>query len=125
MPFSSDFKKIPTLLKLYFLPSIVLLLGIISYGLIHTKVQRGFYHENLPIALQSNLPSSPLQPNLLQENPSYKVAVSVLNVRTKATTNSAIKTRLYRSEIIEVLEVQEGWGRIDGGWVLLAYLERA
>lgn len=119
MPFSSDFKKTPTLLKLYFLPSVVLLLGIISYGLIHTKVQRGFYHNNLTPVIQAN--QSPIQK---QDLLSYRVAVNVLNVRTKPTTDSAIKTRLYRSEVIEVLETKEGWGRIEGGWILLAYLER-
>lgn len=117
MPFSSDFKKTPTLLKLYLLPSVVLLLGILSYGFIHTKVQRGFYHQNLPVSLQE----SQSQVQIM----TYKVAVSVLNVRTKPTIDSAIKARLYRSEIIEILEIKEGWGRIDGGWVLLTYLERA
>lgn len=118
MPFSSDFKKAPTLLKLYFLPSVMVLLGIISYGLIHTKLQRGLYQESLPSVIL------PPKERIAQEVLPYKVAVSVLNIRTKPTTDSAIKARLYRSEIIEILEVKEGWGRVDGGWVLLTYLER-
>lgn len=119
MPFSSDFKRTSIFLKLYFLPSIALLIGIISYGLIQTKLQKGFNQVDSIPSIQHSL--GRLGEGLNQ----YKVAVNVLNVRTEPTTNSAIKTKLYYSEKIQILEIRGDWARVDGGWVLLTYLQGA
>lgn len=129
MPFSSDLKRTSIFIKLYFLPSVIVLCGMVVYGLIHTQLQRATYSSVLALETSLDTPlKMPLKVSfespIAKEVSSYRVAVSVLNVRTRATTDSAVKSRLYQSEVIEVLEVQDGWGKIDEGWVLLSYLER-
>lgn len=84
----------------------MLLASVISYGVIYAKVHQGW--QDLPVS---------------EKSIAYKVAVDVLNVRTEPTIHSPIQSKLYLSEDVQVSEIKEGWGKVDGGWVLLAYLQ--
>lgn len=53
-----------------------------------------------------------------------KVTANVLNVRTGAGTNYAIKTTVKKGAIYEVTEEKDGWGKISSGWISLKYTEK-
>ena len=54
-----------------------------------------------------------------------KVTANVLNIRTGAGINYAIKGTTKKGSVHEILEEKDGWGKIDNGWISLEYTEKA
>ena len=54
-----------------------------------------------------------------------KVTANVLNIRTGAGTNYAIKGTTKKGSVHEILEEKNGWGKINNGWISLEYTEKA
>ncbi|BEG56365.1 hypothetical protein NHP21005_00530 [Helicobacter sp. NHP21005] len=54
----------------------------------------------------------------------YHVDVSAVNVRTKPSTHAPVVAKILRGHEVHVLEVKEGWGRVDKGWVYLPLLKK-
>lgn len=53
-----------------------------------------------------------------------KVTANVLNVRTGAGTNYAIKATIKKDSVHKVTEEKNGWGKISSGWISLEYTEK-
>ena len=53
------------------------------------------------------------------------VNASSLNVRTGPGTNYSLAGQVTEGYKLNILEVQNGWGRIDDGWVLLKYVNKS
>ncbi len=53
-----------------------------------------------------------------------KVTANVLNIRSGAGTNYAIKGTTKKGSVHEMLEEKNGWGKIDNGWISLEYVEK-
>ena len=54
-----------------------------------------------------------------------KVTANVLNIRSGAGTNYAIKGTTKKGSVYEILEEKNGWGKISSGWISLEYTEKA
>lgn len=54
-----------------------------------------------------------------------KVTANVLNIRTGAGTNYAIKGITKKGSVHEILEEKDNWGKISDGWISLEYTEKA
>ncbi|BCZ16767.1 hypothetical protein NHP190003_00490 [Helicobacter sp. NHP19-003] len=54
----------------------------------------------------------------------YHVGVSAVNVRAKPSTHAPVVVKILRGQEVRVLEVKEGWGRVDKGWVYLQLLKK-
>lgn len=54
-----------------------------------------------------------------------KVTANVLNIRSGAGTNYAIKGTTKKGSVYEILEEGNGWGKINNGWISLEYTEKA
>jgi hypothetical protein len=53
-----------------------------------------------------------------------KVTANILNIRSSAGTNYAIKGTTKKGSVHEVLEEKNGWGKISNGWISLGYTEK-
>lgn len=53
-----------------------------------------------------------------------KVTANVLNIRSGAGTNYAIKGTTKKGSVHEILEEKNGWGKISNGWISLEYTEK-
>ena len=53
-----------------------------------------------------------------------KVTANVLNVRSGAGLNHAVKATVRKGSVYELLEEKDGWGKISGGWISLQYVEK-
>lgn len=132
----SPFERVRLFLKLYSLPVFVAIFGIATYCMAYEKA---YYYKTLN---QTNLTLTQIQkPQILsvqevqeaQKIPEikneilgeYLVEASALNVRSYASTQAKINTKLYRSASVEVIAVDGEWAQLENGWVLLKYLSRA
>ena len=127
MPFSSDFEKIPTMFGLYFLPSLIVGIGVFACCFVYA----GFYSSSQWIErVQINKQTVPFEHMLASialpkaKSKFYQVRVDVLNVRTAPTTNSLIKTKVYQFNQVEILEVDGDWARVKEGWVKKEFLRK-
>lgn len=141
----SPFERVRLFLKLYSLPVFVALFGIATYCMAYEKA---YEYKTQEIALAKpklNIPQEPQVPQIVAQveastealpqveavEPkneilgSYLVDASALNVRSKASTQSKINAKLYRSDSVEVIGIEGEWAQLENGWVLLKYLSRA
>lgn len=54
----------------------------------------------------------------------YIVNAAVLNIRSEPNTSSSIVGGLAKGTICKVTEQKDGWGKIQQGWVHMAYLKK-
>ena len=55
----------------------------------------------------------------------YKIIATRLNIRREPNQNGLIVGVLSQHDIVEVTNIQNGWGMIDRGWVSMRYLQPA
>ncbi len=49
----------------------------------------------------------------------YRVRADIVNVRSKPSMESAIIERIYKDQEILVSQIENSWGKVDGGFVFL------
>lgn len=136
-------------IKLYFIPMISVLCGVIIYWLVYqglsktrqisasiVQVQR--YddtqesllntQETASQMVDSGLPQQEEQESKEQEleplKPIYRVSTAILNIRQDSNEKARIVGRLHQNDRIEVLEIVGEWAKISNGWVKLEYLNK-
>ena len=64
--------------------------------------------------------------NAIANNNQVKVTASLLNVRTGPGTNNKVVGTLRKNTICNILEIQNGWGKINNpsGWICLDYTSK-
>lgn len=144
----TPFERVRLFLKLYSLPVFVAIFGIATYCVAYEKAYE-YKTQEVTLAQVSKPEINPVQeiqaPQVIaqaevstetlpeieaieEQNEvlgSYLVEASALNVRSKASTQSKINAKLYRSDSVEVIGVEGEWAQLENGWVLLKYLSRA
>ncbi|WP_027327201.1 SH3 domain-containing protein [Helicobacter pametensis] len=114
-------------IKLLFLPSVIVYLGLALYGVVYMKlrtntcpVSRYASEAQKPAAMPSQTIPKPIAP----KTTSYLVEASLLNVRKTPNAYAQIVKRLPHASQVQVLEIQDGWARLESGWVMLDFLRR-
>ena len=51
------------------------------------------------------------------------VTADVLNIRKSASANADKVGKYYKGDKVEILEIKDGWGRTDKGWINMDYVE--
>ena len=70
--------------------------------------------------------SSSSSTSKISEGDTVKVTASALRVRKGAGTNYPEIGVLYEGRTVKIVEILNGWGRIeDGGWISLSYVKNA
>lgn len=138
----SPFEKARLFLKLYSLPVFVALFGAITYCMAFEKaykyknvsVQKGIALAQVTkpqiaphIVQEAHAQEVQIKPEIVKVDDlgEYFVDASALNVRSQASTQAKINTKLYRSAPVEVIAIEGEWAQLENGWVLLKYLSRA
>lgn len=58
------------------------------------------------------------------ETKEYVVTASVLNVRAGAGTNFKIVKTVNKNTILKISEINNGWGKMESGWVSMQYVQQ-
>lgn len=134
-------------IKLYFIPMISVLCGVISYWLVYqglsktrqiltpiTQAQNDNQESLLDTqriarqAVDSDLPQQEEQESKGQEleplKPIYRVSTAILNIRQDSNEKARVVGRLHQNDKVEVLEIVGEWAKISNGWVKLEYLNK-
>jgi N-acetylmuramoyl-L-alanine amidase len=50
------------------------------------------------------------------------ITADALNIRKSGSNTAEIVGKYYKNDVVEILEVSNGWGRTDKGWISMAYV---
>ena len=50
------------------------------------------------------------------------ITADALNIRKTGSNTGEIVGKYYKNDVVEILEVKDGWGRTDKGWISMAYV---
>jgi len=65
-----------------------------------------------------------LKPTNSSNSQKYKITATALNVRAGIGTSYRIIRTLKKNDIVNVQDVQSGWGKISDGWISLKYAQK-
>ena len=51
------------------------------------------------------------------------ITADALNIRKSGSNTAEIVGKYYKNDVVEILEVSNGWGRTDKGWISMAYVD--
>lgn len=54
----------------------------------------------------------------------YVVTASLLNVRSGAGTSFGIVKQVHKNTVLEITEINNGWGKMESGWVSMQYVQQ-
>lgn len=54
----------------------------------------------------------------------YVVTASLLNIRSGAGTSFGIVKQVHKNTVLEITEINNGWGKMESGWVSMQYVQQ-
>lgn len=64
-----------------------------------------------------------IQPPLF-ESYEVKITAKKINVRSGPGIENEVVEIIKRNKVVKILEEQDGWGKIDSGWINLKYAHK-